>query len=925
MARQNALSTSLRILLLSYSTLSAADPLPYNPTHLFFSSHNSSNLLYSLQPVSPDHPHGRLQSLQVGRAVTADSLSYTTISSTLPFLDDASLSYTPSLDPDGGISVYTGTCSAGANSSQLWRFAPAPQEQGTWTERALSFSATSSRGSSQIGPNFLASSISFSPTTHESETSVYIFGGMCPNAASTPSNWQSAASYSNQMLVFQPGADQSIDYTLVPSTGAPIAEAGFTITPLLPAISNSSTGITSQQQSFLLMGGHTQTAFINMSQVAVFSLPQASWVFLPVQQPSHVMIEPRSGHTTLLSSDGSKAILLGGWVGTTSNIAEPQMAVLDVGEGYGGTSAWRWSPVDLSASPFASGSGIYGHGAVMLPGNVMMVAGGYNIAAAKSKERRDEHSINSKTYFYNMTSNAWIGTYPGVNSQMLNGMTQADTMSGPLATSSQKAGLGAGLPLGIAAVGAALFLAYLYWRRTTKKRLAMRDRQLRERDVYTHHAAATQPRDMEDDPFDDSHHSTEMTSVIPPLPPPSAVMREYHSNHQPSWDDVKDAERTGLDLNVPSPQRGLRKGRYYASPTDKRSSRNSAAMPVFDEREEDEALSPMLPEGHDEDPFRDHQPHPLRINTDARAMSIESRSRPMSPQEERQREMETWVHGWESASQTLHSPQTPSPTKSEDNGFVRRQALAYDYMDQNKSKKLVSGSLKRARSPQKPHHIRDGSLASLQQESEALLGKPDIAIDPDTTPTFTQEPTNRRASSRIGSWVGSVRRNVLGGSSGPSWRSASASATSTPMRPHGGLVDIAVEPYRDDPQPSIAGSSSPTRDEWRASSPVKRSVSAGDAYWAVKKGARDWGAGEGEQGLRERQGSTEWDPEDAIRDRVVQLMFTVPRGELRVVNADVGLDGASEGEGEDEAAGRSPRMWDGTPSNEVALRGRGTF
>jgi hypothetical protein len=70
------------------------------------------------------------------------------------------------------------------------------------------------------------------------------------------------------------------------------------------------------------------------------------------------------------------------------------------------------------------------------------------------------------------------------------------------------------------------------------------------------------------------------------------------------------------------------------------------------------------------------------------------------------------------------------------------------------------------------------------------------------------------------------------------------------------------------------------------------------SFWRSKRGARDWDYAEGDEngsgfpryrdteeaGGERRSG--DWDVERAVENRVVQVMFTVPRGELRVVNAD---------------------------------------
>ncbi|EOD49216.1 putative galactose oxidase kelch beta-propeller protein [Neofusicoccum parvum UCRNP2] len=168
--------------------------------------------------------------------------------------------------------------------------------------------------------------------------------------------------------------DSATQYTLnvAPARGPPVAEAGFALVALPPSYSNDSDGSRDQQQNFVLVGGHTQTAYINMSQVALYSLPQETWTFLGVGQPSQehtgltkrdetVEVEPRSGHTALLTSDGSKIIVFGGWVGDVNTPADPQLAVLNIGEGYGGDGDWHWTTPATSGSGLASGAGIYGH------------------------------------------------------------------------------------------------------------------------------------------------------------------------------------------------------------------------------------------------------------------------------------------------------------------------------------------------------------------------------------------------------------------------------------------------------------------------------------------------------------------------------------------------------------------------------------
>jgi len=80
----------------------------------------------------------------------------------------------------------------------------------------------------------------------------------------------------------------------------------------------------------------------------------------------------------------------------------------------------------------------------------------------------------------------------------------------------------------------------------------------------------------------------------------------------------------------------------------------------------------------------------------------------------------------------------------------------------------------------------------------------------------------------------------------------------------------------------------------------------GEAFWKHKRGARDWdGEEEGESSSAPQKsltvrrkplpgqftkdddhGDEDWDVETAVQKRVVQVMFTVPKERLRVVNAD---------------------------------------
>lgn len=352
--------------------------------------------------------------------LTANKISAYTVSKTLPFFEgNADAAITSVISSDGAISVYVGDCTQGSQGSSLWKFTPdgAHLWRGSWKRQ--SFSVANVAGDTSLtGANWLASALSFSVNVSDQDTT-YIFGGMCPQDGSsvTDSSWVSDASYSSQMLVFQPQHSNINQYSLsVPvGHGQPTPEAGFTVTPLPPTYSSDDNGSRTQQQDFVLIGGHTESAFIDMNLIALFSLPQASWTFMTVEGSSSktdllasrdsVFVDSRSGHSALLTSDGQNIIVFGGWVGDVSTPAEPQVVVLQVGAGYGGSKSWRWT--HLQDIPFDAGMGIYGHGATLLPGNIMMVTGGFTIASQNSRTKRSLQTRNSQNYFLNTTSGRW--------------------------------------------------------------------------------------------------------------------------------------------------------------------------------------------------------------------------------------------------------------------------------------------------------------------------------------------------------------------------------------------------------------------------------------------------------------------------------------------------------------------------------------
>ncbi|KAL1620463.1 hypothetical protein SLS56_009642 [Neofusicoccum ribis] len=585
----------LRLLVLLLLAASADAQLPYHPTSVFRSA-RKDGLLYVFGPAPSASNQAQLRSLDVSETLDPANLSYNTLYPALPWSSaSAQTPYIPVAQASGNFTVYAGACADPAQDAKIWTFEvdeDSGHGNGTWTWADVALGAAD--GGSLLAPTFLSSGLSFSSSEDGANASVFAFGGMCPSSSATQDNWQSSANYSNSML--QIGPDSATQYTLnvAPTRGPPVAEAGFALVALPPSYSNDSDGSRDQQQNFVLVGGHTQTAYINMSQVALYSLPQETWTFLGVGQPSQehtglakrdetVEVEPRSGHTALLTSDGSKIIVFGGWVGDVNTPADPQLAVLNIGEGYGGDGDWHWTTPATSGSGLASGAGIYGHGAFMLSGDVMMIVGGYSITSTSSRfKSRADLAQNSQSYFFNVSSNTWLSEYSPASGE------PGSSSSGSGSSSTSKAGLGAGLGIGLAAVLAMTVFYFWYKRYLNKKR------QIREKEI----------QDLSHDPY--SYHGNEpygnggdYTDYLNDREAAALAVDPWFLNGRPGWkaQRAQEAERTGLLVEIPSPTRGLRRslhGRaYHQAPRydETRVNQGSGGIHPIDEEDEIESIT----------------------------------------------------------------------------------------------------------------------------------------------------------------------------------------------------------------------------------------------------------------------------------------------------------------------------------------------
>ncbi|CZT04807.1 uncharacterized protein RCO7_10704 [Rhynchosporium graminicola] len=991
--------------------------LPYNPTSILLppATSKSRDLAYAF--IQSGSEAAQFVSLNISSTISLSNLTLDIISSDLAFLSNTSNAFVPSISSLGQISVYTGSC-ATSSSAALWRFTPSNTStigEGTWEEETTTAGST---GTTALpGADFLSTAFSFSTLVNAaaSQTKIYVFGGMCPTEAATTSTWQSAASYSNQMLRLTPStASEETTYTLdIPtSRGPPIAEAGFSITGLAPTYANGS-GIQTQQQSFVLVGGHTQNAFINMSQVAIWSLPEESWSFVTVDAPgtskgttelavkSTIMdIDSRSGHTAVLTEDGSSVIVYGGWVGDVSQKANPQLAVLHLGQGFGGAGDWKWNIPDQQLS----GSGLYGHGAVMLPGNVMMVLGGSKIPTSGNSKRDTASGVQAQ--FFNATSMTWVKDYtnPAYVAAIASKSASAASASKSKSTS-KRVGLGAGLGLGLAAIIGAILVYFCYNRRLNHRRKASREKDLRDLSIGAANFYESPSRGMTQSggfPWSNGRWNgrNENGESVGPV---------YDSNSAVAGYENLNAGTHGLGdrSQIPPPPKQIprkplhsrnARGAYQPTPnfdfnsgTGRANSLGTAGPihPIYEADEDDQTHHPINGVGiaigdpdftpgqaaersRYSDPFKD--PPPANFSVPIRRNRSVSSSEAESPAQSREREIQEWVSDWAAADALLNSQARShsnvgriSPTRraqliaattvatsvtgeedsrtasnlsertdrsinvstvsvsrsgSSSQGRSRSDSLRGFITGFNPFASPVTGSANTNLSPTfdpqtgllMPGSAGSGSSNSfntartsfpaLQAEGETLLPRPhDEYGNGEYSPTRSQHEESQGSPSKNkpimlnktrAGWLGSLRRVF----------NSSDAQAGAPFNPHSPI-------YRD---------VSPVREGMVGGAQPRRTVSAGATLWRRKQGKSDWddsadfSTGDNTRsntfnsdgppqfqrhytdkpfsgsGYDRRSGDDddydEWDIERAVENRVVQVMFTVPKEKLRVVNAD---------------------------------------
>jgi hypothetical protein len=752
------------------------------------------------------------------------------------------------------------------------------------------------------------------------------------------------------------------------SIGPPIAEAGFTLTALTPALTNRS-GTVSQTISHVLLGGHTQRAFINMSTAAVWNLPEETWNIVYINPPAATYgntelaikavaggVESRSGHTAVLNEAGTALIIYGGWVGDLSQAATPQLVILEMESSL---TEWRWSIPDQQPT----GAGIYGHGAVLLPGNVMMVYGGY---ATSSSTKR---ASTQQPMFLNLTSLAWsneytnptLATTTGGSPASSTGSVSGSHSASPSASHGShpsKLSLGLGLGIGIPLVLLLIALAIWFKRRQRQKRLR-RDEVVRglaqdagrflsaddDEMIENEHFGSnwfpaswngTAAQDWYtggSDPYVRGSRSlgyetlrgNKASTTYPPAPPFAAASGLNRS---------RSAAR-GLYLPTTGVGSG---GGYEFGP----GGAKAGIHPIYEAEDEDgeaavvvgrsSSVSPERPPSDESasDPFvtpattpRGPGPHggvyfppPSRSSA---TPSPEYHFRPHQPQDA---EVQEWVSDIDAADAVLTARIGPH------GGTTTTTTM----MTTTTTTTLTPASLTPPKQTGRPARSRRNSVGfPLEAADEAARTGSNLSESARSNFSFAGG-ASRSNSVRVAGAAGAadmiVKRN--GSSSGSSSHTyntakthgANASAGFTGLREEGPSLLLgsatrgySPEHHRDDDRdgsppgsPSkhrprrswlgslkrvFSGSATPDGGSSRADSPEGVGGGSGSDYeprlvgmgpdgrlLRRKQGREAW-AGQGQED------DDEWDVERAVEQRLVQIMFTVPKERLRVVNAEV--------------------------------------
>ncbi|RDA90880.1 hypothetical protein CP533_3220 [Ophiocordyceps camponoti-saundersi (nom. inval.)] len=455
----------------------------------------------------------KLLALDYGTGATFEannSSQLRVVSSDLPF--SSSSSFGAARAADGSLVVVAGDCRS-RTPPQVWTLDPDDDGKG-WVRKPVSGGEGSGGGGEVAPPLALGATLAFSSTLAPimDRPSIYSYGGMCADDKDdNDGKWQARGEYSKTMRRLTPGENDGYVVGSAAASAPRTALAGFSLTAL-PGSATNISGTVTQRASFVLLGGHTRQAFINMSTAAVWSLPEEAWTYVGVAASS-TPPESRSGHTAVLSADGRDLVILGGWVGDTSTAAKPQLVLLRRGAS-GAYSSWRWSVPERQPE-----EDLFGHGAALLPGNIMMVYGGRTVTS------QDERGLR----FLNLSSLEWLPSYRHLPDMHSSSSPDSSKAAAPdLAGSNpslRRLALGLGLGLGLALL-VGLVIALCAWRRK-KKRIRRGDALIDPSVRYASLVRKPLPAETRFDAFVSS-----APGAIHPIPEADEDDLGYHDDHQ---------------------------------------------------------------------------------------------------------------------------------------------------------------------------------------------------------------------------------------------------------------------------------------------------------------------------------------------------------------------------------------------------------
>ncbi|KAK4163185.1 hypothetical protein QBC43DRAFT_355236, partial [Cladorrhinum sp. PSN259] len=934
--RSKSLSTLPAYLLLTTAGLAAAaasasasTPPSYIPTTIFLPPSSDTAYIFSPSPSSPNNSTSTsLLSLNITSLSTSSSVPIT-LSSSLPVSPDEA--FIPLLLPNGTLALFSGTCSTPSSSSlHLFDF-----DSQTWHPSPGGISIAPSSDYAQTVPYHLSSGLAFSLQLEPSLSApdLYVYGGQCGDE-----------SYSNTMLKLGSGDMKLASVKSSEDARPKTAAAGFTLTELTPASLTNRSGTVTQSSAWLLLGGHTKGGtFVDVGTVGIWGLPGEEWEFVDVKGVGN----GRSGHSAVVSEDGGRVVVYGGWVGD-DDMEAVGMGVLKVGVGKGG---WEWE--DVKRSKEEGKNGRYGHGAIRLPGDVMMVYGGWEVNSGKKREVEGGNRLR----FLDMGKLKWVDEYKmptdakggsggsGNNNGGGSGSGSGSSKDGvddeDDGDRNKIIGLSVGLGVGLFVLSLAA-VGFCLVRRRRARRRAAREETLRhltlgmngslprslggddmmERDdgmdfMFPWNAATARQwyTSGGDDPYSQGQQSlgfeslrggvrkTGATVYMPPPPSPSSGSMTSSIGGRP-----RNARGLYTPTNVNT---------YDFGPLGQ-SSRN--IDPIFEEEDEDvdvankENYHPISPDKEecDDNPFLT----PTASIGAAMPGGLLPRPGLSVNQHQQDPEVQNWKSEIDAADAVLsarikrHGSTTTTPprlmipptrTKSVKLAVVdpsqnnNSSSSSSDRTNSNLSEKSAfsfvpgadsqqqqqrlgtAGSSEEGSSSAKTFNTAKSSFPVLQSEGPSLLLYDNVAQvgrekeeedadyvyvpgSPSKSPTRRQQQLAQNGAGGLRkSWFGSLRRVFSGGTSESS-SSSSLNREEEDSKGSGG-----------DYQQLAAGGLGALG---LGGGLLLQRRKQGKEAWAVGRGGGD-------------DGDDDWDVERAVEQRLVQIMFTVPKERLRVVNGEV--------------------------------------